>query len=107
MVSVSEHEATVPLGQWGGQVGETMLSNFLFASGGLASAHQARFGIPMVELLDLAARSVSEIEAKHSGVRIWFATGRRPNAAVVPGAGRRRAPEPRPAQLRPRSSPSR
>lgn len=78
LVDVEARRYELPIGSWGGPIGNAMLSNFRAVMGMLAPVLEDRLGVPTLETLGLVARSTEEIEQARTVAPLWFVWGRRP-----------------------------
>ena len=83
LLDVEARRYELPIGPWGGAVGNAMLSNFRAVVGTVAPAMEVRLGIPTLETLELVARSTEEIEQGRTVAPLWFVWGRRPAARTA------------------------
>lgn len=78
LVDIGRQGFELPIGSWGGPLGMAILSNYRAIMGWVASALEAKLGVPTLDTLWLVARSTEEIEQTRTVVPVWAIWGRRP-----------------------------
>jgi SAM-dependent methyltransferase len=83
-VDVQRHHVAVPIGAWGGTVGEMMAADLQALFTRLGPQFEARLGVPATEVADLAVVALHECETHHTNAICTFAYGKK--AVRAPGA---------------------
>ena len=80
LVQVTRHEFTLPIGRWGGKVGELTAADVRAGLARICEMHEARGGLRPGEGHELVARAVEEWATGEASFRFVVACGRRPPA---------------------------
>jgi SAM-dependent methyltransferase len=82
--AVETQTVPVPIGEWGGQVGSLMASDFRSTFTSLCPTFEARFGLPAALCQELLRAMHAECEGFKSRYTFTLATGRRSEDALLP-----------------------
>jgi SAM-dependent methyltransferase len=82
--AVGTQTVPVPIGEWGGQVGSLMASDFRSTFTSLCPTFEARFGLPAALCQELLRAMHAECEGFKSRYTFTLATGRRSEDAAPP-----------------------
>jgi SAM-dependent methyltransferase len=78
LTSVDRHDVTLPIGRWGGRVGDLMASDARGSLSRTAEVLHSLAGLPREEGMDLVEALEAEFEEHRTTFRCAIATGRKP-----------------------------
>ena len=84
LVEVERHHVALPMGQWGGEIGSMMASDFRMLFTVLTDVFEARLGVPAAETGELLGAALQECEGYRTNAIIAFVHGRQPGPAGEP-----------------------